>query len=356
MKKLTAGILAVLMLAGCASGTSTAATAAATTEASAAATEAAATTTALKAGIGSFTTVTGSDATTDKDGKIQVSTYYCGVVLDGDTVKYVYWDNSQNSGTFDTTGKITNADKLASPSTKKELGSEYGMKAQSGIGKEWDEQVSALEDYATGKTTAEVLGMATETNSEGSNVATDLKTSVTIGVDGFLASFKKAVANAVEVTGEAAKVGVASSTSMSGTDASADASGKVQSNVDYAIVVEDKDGTILYLQNDISQQSGKFTTAGAIDGDLAAVDTKKEKGDNYGMKSNSAIGKEWYEQNAAWEQYVIGKKVDAIINLATETNEEGSKVATDLKTSVTIGIDAFQSAAVKADASSVDLK
>lgn len=30
---------------------------------------------------------------------------------------------------------------------KKELGSDYGMKAQSGIGKEWDEQIKYLETY-----------------------------------------------------------------------------------------------------------------------------------------------------------------------------------------------------------------
>ncbi|WZU01696.1 hypothetical protein MGH68_00690 [Erysipelothrix sp. D19-032] len=35
--------------------------------------------------------------------------------------------------------------------------------------------------------------------------------------------------------------------------------------------------------------------------------TKGQKKDEYGMKIASSIGKEWYEQVAAFNEYVIGK-------------------------------------------------
>ena len=55
--------------------------------------------------------------------------------------------------------------------------------------------------------------------------------------------------------------------------------------------------------------------------------TKGQKKDEYGMKIASSIGKEWYEQVAAFNEYVIGK-----------TPEEVKKGAdADLKSSVTMG-------------------
>ena len=81
--------------------------------------------------------------------------------------------------------------------TKVEKGADYGMKGNSAIGKEWFEQAAALTAYFVGKTADEVA--AIEYDAEGVAVAEDLKTSVSVGIDEYLASFAKAVANAVEV-------------------------------------------------------------------------------------------------------------------------------------------------------------
>ena len=71
------------------------------------------------------------------------------------------------------------------------------MKGSSAIGKEWFEQAAGLEAYLVGKTAAEVE--AIEIDAEGVPVAEDLKTSISVGIDEYLAAFAKAVANAVEV-------------------------------------------------------------------------------------------------------------------------------------------------------------
>lgn len=160
-----------------------------------------------KFGTGSYTTIKSAaavaavEATKDAaaveaaDGKVQVTTVYAAVLLDdAGKVVYVDIDSAQNQGTFDATGAIVKAE--AAP-TKQEKGADYGMKGNSAIGKEWFEQANALTTYFVGKTAEEVA--AIEYDAEGVAVAEDLKTSVSVGIDEYLASFAKAVANAVEV-------------------------------------------------------------------------------------------------------------------------------------------------------------
>ena len=92
--------------------------------------------------------------------------------------------------------------------------------------------------------------------------------------------------------------------------------------------------TITSCNIDAVQANVNFDTAGAITTDLTApVLTKNQLGDSYGMKKASAIGKEWYEQAAAFGAYVAGKAGDA-----------------DLAASVTISIGGFQTLVAKAGA------
>jgi hypothetical protein len=364
MKKYIAALCAVAMLAGCSSSTTAApaTSAAASTAAAAASTAAAAASTgSLKVGIGSSTEVSAKDATASDDGSVQVSTTYASVALDGDTVKYVYFDIAQNKETFSAAGAVT-SDLTAATPTKKEKGDDYGMKKASAIGKEWYEQAAALEQWAVGKTVSDFVNMATTTNDEGSKIAddADLKTGCTIGVDSFIEAFQKAADNAKEVSG-VVKVGTGSKTTMEAADATASDSGKVESSVTYAVVALDKDGKILFTQDDIAQDSVKFTAAGAIDGDAVASKTKTELGDDYGMKAVSSkigIGKEWYEQNEGFEAWTVGKTADEISGMATSTNDEGKVVTddADLKTTTTIGISDFQAAVVTAINNAVEVK
>ena len=148
-----------------------------------------------KFGTGSSTTVSGRAATAEAAGRVQVTSVYAAVLLDdAGKIVYVDIDAAQNQGTFDAMGAVVAAN--AAP-TKKEKGADYGMKGASAIGKEWFEQANALTTYFVGKTAEEVAAIAID--AEGVTTVEDLKTSVSVGIDEYLASFAKAVANAVEV-------------------------------------------------------------------------------------------------------------------------------------------------------------
>lgn len=325
-----------------------------------------------KFGTGSFTSVSGraavaaapATATTAAveaaAGRVQVTTTYAAVLLDdAGKIVYVDIDSAQNQGTFDDMGAVVKAE--AAP-TKTEKGADYGMVANSAIGKEWFEQMAALEAYFIGKTVEEVL--ATEVDAEFVPVNEDLKASVSVGIDPYLAAVEAAAKNAVEVKG-VAKVGVGSVASVSGraavaaaeatatTAAVEAAAGRIQTNVTFVGAALDKDGKVLVSFLDVAQNQGTFDAMGAVV-KAEAAPTKKEKGADYGMIANSAIGKEWFEQAAALEAYFVGKTAADIE--ATEMDAEGVAVAEDLKTSISVGIDEYLAAYAKAFANLVEVK
>ena len=75
-------------------------------------------------------------------------------------------------------------------STKNERGEGYGMKAWGGAKYEWNEQAANFAAYVTGKTVAEVQGIAIDEATKPADA--DLKTSVTISIGGFQALIAKA--------------------------------------------------------------------------------------------------------------------------------------------------------------------
>ena len=76
--------------------------------------------------------------------------------------------------------------------TKKELGDEYNMRSFSDIGKEWYEQINALELFI------EEYGLeAVTVDSDGRPTNDDLKTSCTISVEEYLDVAEDAVYNAM---------------------------------------------------------------------------------------------------------------------------------------------------------------
>ena len=101
----------------------------------------------------------------------------------------------------------------------------------------------------------------------------------------------------------------------------------------------------------------KFTTAGALDGEAMAVPTKGEKKDEYGMKKASAIGKEWFEQNQAFDEWTVGKTSNEISGMKVTTNEGGKTVTADkdLMTGCTMGVDSLQKVTVTAIAAASKL-
>lgn len=131
----------------------------------------------------------------EKDGKTQADVTSCTVELDGDKIVSVSWDVVQCKGTVTAKGEVTVAQSVTS---KKDLKEGYNMKGASPIGKEWYEQIAALEEYAVGKTVSEVCGMSTKTVGTHTEVPAidELTSSCTISCGAFFDSLEAAAKNA----------------------------------------------------------------------------------------------------------------------------------------------------------------
>lgn len=142
-------------------------------------------------GLGAVTTVSVTPATAEKAGSVSSTVYMCAVTLDEDgRIVTVEFDAVQPQGSFDATGAVAGEVNTA-PQTKVELGEGYGMKKASPIGKEWGEQMDALEAWCTGKTAEEVLSM--ELDEKGKATDVDLLTGCTVHINDQLEALRKAV-------------------------------------------------------------------------------------------------------------------------------------------------------------------
>ena len=81
---------------------------------------------------------------------------------------------------------------------------------------------------------------------------------------------------------------------------------------------------------------------GTVSAPREPVYTKNELGDRYGMRSASALGKEWYEHSAGWCGYLKGKNAVEIGKLSADGTDA------DLKALCTISVTDLQKAVLKA--------
>ncbi|MDE6953354.1 MAG: hypothetical protein K2P09_06030 [Erysipelotrichales bacterium] len=231
--------------------------------------------------------------------------------------------------------------------SKKELGSEYGMKGASAEagqikdGAEWDAQAKAFEEWAKGKTLDEIAKVDTMDYHGGKapKTGTDLAAGCTIVIDDFLAAIDEAGKNAVEV--EADKIGAGETIDW---DAE-----KPQKNSTFVSVALDADGKVVWTSVDVSQNpNGKDETK-----------SKKELGSEYGMKGASAAagqikdGAEWDAQAKAFEEWTKGKTAEEVagVELMDYHGGKAAKTGSDLAAGCTMVITDFLSAfdeAVKA--------
>ena len=261
--------------------------------------------------------------TTISQGK--VNTTMATVGLDGDgKVQYLDIDCAQQN-------EAATGDDLKSKYEKKEA---YGMKGDSPIGKEWNEQIDAFTAWAKDKTLDDIAKVETMDYHGGKAAKTgsDLAAGCTIVIDDMLAAVAEAGANAKEV--EADKIGAGETTSIS--------QGKV--NTTAVSVALDADGKIVWSSIDCAQQDTKAT------GD--ALKSKYEKKEAYGMKGDSPIGKEWNEQIDAFTAWAKGKTADEVAKVETMDYHGGkaAKTGTDLAAGCTIVIDDILSALAEAAA------
>ncbi len=359
MKKNLVALMCVATLSatafvGCGSD-DTANTTTETTESTETTTEESTTTEAVAAegelltGIGTVVSIADStSASADAEGTAQCDATIAAVTVDsnGAIVECVI-DIAQTKIGISTEGTIT-SDLDAEYLSKRELGDDYGMKAASAIGKEWYEQADAFAAWAVGKTASDISDMAI---SEGYAGDEDLVASVSIHVTGFQAAVLEAMNNATACgAAEGDKLGLGLTTNIANSvDATEEADGTAEAYTTISVLTVDGEGVITSSIIDAVQAKITFDTTGAITADTSAdVPSKNELGDAYGMKSASAIGKEWNEQAAAYAAYTVGKTVEEVQGTAVE---EGRAADADLAASVSIHITDFNTVIAKAVAS-----
>jgi hypothetical protein len=136
---------------------------------------------------------------------------------------------------------------------------------------------------------------------------------------------------------DTAKTGLGVVNSIAKSKDAGDSDGIAQVDSSAAAVLIGPDGKIISCVIDQVQTKITFDKAGSITTPLdTGFKTKNELADEYGMKKASDIGKEWYEQAAAFAGYVEGKTIDEIKGIAVD--ESGHPEAADLTSSVTIAI------------------
>jgi hypothetical protein len=295
---------------------------------------------AIKTGLGVVTSAKSSANAGDADGLAETDSYVAAVTVGADgKILDCKIDAAQTKINFSKEGKLT-TDLTAALKSKQELGTDYGMKSQSGIKKEWNEQADAFAKYCVGKTLDQVKGIAV--SDQGTANDADLASSVTIHIGDFINVVSKAVANAQDLGGKAGdKLGLAVNTTIDkSTDAAADTEGLAEAYSYYTAVTVDSSKKITSCAIDASISDVKFSTQGAITSDVnAELQTKQELKDSYGMKKASKIGKEWYEQANAFAKYVTGKTIDQVKGIAVSA--EGGPSDADLASSVTVHVAPF---------------
>lgn len=135
------------------------------------------------------------DAEGDEGAAVQFEDNIALVGLNADNeVVASQTDVAQNTVSFTADGQLDG--EYAAGTTKKTLGAEYGMKAASeaaGIGKEWDEQAQAYDEYLVGKDADAISNI--ELDEKGKATDADLVTGATITIDGFIAATEEALEN-----------------------------------------------------------------------------------------------------------------------------------------------------------------
>lgn len=297
---------------------------------------------ALKTGLAIITSTAKSESAKQAEYDVTLA----AVLVDDSGVIYdCVIDSIGTTVAFDATGTVT-ADLAAQILSKNELGDNYGMKAYGGAKYEWYEQAAALADFAVGKTVAELKNGAIDESGK-APAGTDLATTATIYLGGYVGAVEAAVENAKHLgaqSGDELKLASVNSIGSS-KSATADKAGCAQLDATVT-ALSVRDGVITSCYIDSVQAKVEFDTAGTITTDLTApIQTKNQLGENYGMVAWGGAIAEWDAQAASFAQYVTGKTAEQVANIAVS---EGKVAQADLAASVTIAIGDFQALIAKA--------
>ena len=157
-------------------------------------------------------------------------------------------------------------------------------------------------------------------------------------------------------TGQDVKIGSAVISTGKTTEAG-EKDGSFETNIYYATVVM-KDDKFVNVQIDVNQNKQTFKA----DGTINAADIKGSKkvlGKDYGMVKNSQIKKEWFEQIAALEEWMVGKTLAEVKGIKTEAKDDAHPAVpteANLTSSVTISVEKYIEVVEKAVGNLVEVK
>lgn len=320
----------------------------------------------VKVGVGIKTDFAGNSVGDEVHGKVaetgnaQADITMAAVSVDKDgKIVDVKVDCVQVKCGFDATGKLAAGNKTDFK-TKKELGSEYGMKDASAAagkiegGAEWFEQAEHFEKWAKGKTIDQIKGIA---GADGK--ATD--ENILAGCTMAITDMQDAVVRAMEGatwTGASEKdtLGLGATAVLNkpmsvGDNENDKETGSCQAYVNVAAVTKAADGKVTCAAIDSVQANSKWDATGKI----AAAEEPKTKyalKEGYGMKEASAAagkiegGAEWYQQIEFFQKAVKGKTIDEIKAFATD--ESGHPTDDTITAGCTMSINAYRTAMEKA--------
>ena len=298
---------------------------------------------ALKTGLAIVANAAGStDALEEAAGQIKYDITVAAVLVDENGIIVdCKIDSVAPTVKFGADGAI-DAATIGKVLSKNDLGEDYGMKA-AGSKYEWNEQAAALCDYAIGKTVEELKSGAV--NESGKAADADLASKASIRIGGYVSAIEEAVKNASASGAQPGdELALAVTASYGKTeDASAEANGLVQLDCDVAVITLDGD-LITSCVIDSIQAKVSFDAHGAL-GEIGEMLTKGQLGDAYGMKKYGSAY-EWNEQVAYFCDYVTGKTVGQVMDMAV--NEKSAPADADISSTVTIALDSFQKLIEKA--------
>ena len=286
-------------------------------------------------------------ATADAAGEAVYDVTVVAVLVDDEGIIHdCTIDGIKASVAFDAAGVIT-TDLSAAPATKNELGEAYGMVAWGGAVAEWDAQAAAVAAACVGKHYNELQGVVVAESGYAPE-GTDLATSATIYIGGYVKAIEMAAASAQHLgaqAGDTLKLSI-----INGIDGSASATeekeGTAQLDVNAAAVTFNGE-TITSCYIDSLQAKVSFDTTGTVTTDVTtAPATKNQLGESYGMVAWGGAIAEWNVQAASFASYVTGKTAAEVAGIAV--NEGTKPTDADLATSVTIAIGGFQALIAKA--------
>jgi len=303
---------------------------------------------ALKTGMFISTSIRDSvSASSEAEGEAVYDVTVVAVLVDDEGIIHdCIIDGIKTSVKFDANGAIT-TDLSVAPQTKNELGEAYGMVAWGGAVAEWDAQAAAVAAACVGKHYGELQGVVVAESGYAPE-GTDLATSATIYIGGYVKAIELAAASAQHLgaqTGDELRLAV-----INGIDSSASAieekEGTAQLDVNAAAVTMNGD-TITSCYIDAVQAKVNFDTTGTVTTDVNTTpSTKNQLGEQYGMVAWGGAIAEWNVQAASFASYVTGKTAADVAGIAVD--ESTHPTDADLVTSVTIAIGGFQALIAKA--------